>query len=108
VTDNYAAIRKATFERYLLDLMREVAYEEERLRFLKVGAPFPKEIRKVEFCEPESAESGFLITFFDHRKGIEITRQHTLYDDPSFWREGKLLNDANFIVGEILMLARGG
>jgi hypothetical protein len=108
VEDNFAAIRRETFERYLLDCLREAAYEEERLRFLEEGKPFPREIRRIDFLEEAYVVTGFRIRFFNHVKGVEEEDRVALYGNPDLSRDGELLSDAYEIVSDILMRARGG
>ena len=102
--DNFAAIEGAAYERYLLDLMRGYAAETDRID------PNPSVLIKDIQLEGDGyPHTGFRIQTYHPRTGKTKSHLFTLYDNPGFYDEaGDRIVETNRIVGDILMLARGG
>ena len=103
----YDEIRKVTYERYLLDLMRSCAAEEERLYKERNKEPLSTTIRKIDLVNPGTDRAGFRILSI-WPKGREFTEVYSLYTPEFSDGQGRLTKPAGEIVGDILMWARGG
>ncbi len=105
---NYEAIGRAAFERYLLDLMQECAVEEERLHLEVRGEPLSLEIREIKL-DGEYPNTGFQFRIYDRRRNLEQTSWWPLYASSTFFDEDRKRRcEPERIVGDTLMLARGG
>lgn len=108
IEGNFEAIGREAYERYLLDLMRESAKEEERLRLENRGERRNPEIREIQLTG-EYPHTGFRFRTYDRVRDLEQTTTYPLYDNPQFFDEnGKRLCSADRIAGDTLMWVRGG
>ena len=104
---NYEEISRQAFERYLLDLLRLSAAEEERL-YREVRGESPRlEVRNIiqQGQYPEGTSYKFL--YYDNRTGAEGSEIMILYENPQFYdQDGKQLVDADYMAGEMLTWLR--
>jgi hypothetical protein len=107
VEGNFKEIERKAFERYLLDLARLCAAEEERAILEKRGWPLTILILQIDLI------GEYPYTAFEIRcrnRDGEETKPHFMLYQSSEWfdEDGKLLVSAGRIVGDTLMWARGG
>jgi hypothetical protein len=101
---HFPAIEGAAYERYLLDLVRGYAAEQERM-----DSDLTPLIREIQLAGDEYPHPGFMIRTYNPRNGKEQTKMHLLYENPDFYSEdGERRVETTRIAGDILMLARGG
>lgn len=107
VEGEFKEIERKAFERYLLDLARGWAAEEERLHLENRGKELNVQVLQIDLV------GEYPHTAFDircrHRANGESTKHFTIYQTPGWFDgDGKRLVSPERIVGDILMLARGG
>lgn len=102
--DQFPVIEGAAYERYLLDLMRGYAAEQERM-----DPDLTPLIREIQLAGDEYPHPGFMIRTYNPRNGKEQTTMFPLYGNREFYDEaGDRIAETTRIAGDILMWARGG
>ena len=105
---NYEAINRAVFERYLLDLARESAAEEERLHRELQGEELNIQVRDIQLVG-EYPDTRLKIKTYDRRRNREFTSSDPIWDLPEYSeKKGDKPRNPERMIGDILMWARGG
>lgn len=105
---NYKVIWGKAFEKYLLELARGYAAEQERLHREIQGKEDNPLIREIQLSG-EYPDTGFLIRKYDRVRDLEQEQWYFIWGNPEFFDEDlKPLVSAERIVGDTLMWARGG
>jgi hypothetical protein len=106
--DNYDAIEEAAFQRYVLDLMRGWAAEQDRLWERNRGSKRDPRIVSIELVKAGTADAAYKVTV-EHLSTGKITTPHFPLHAPAFYdSQGNRERFAGDIVSDILMWARGG
>jgi len=109
VPGNFDAINREAFERYLLDLVRNSAVEEERLYREAKGEDLHILIRDAEL---QGSYPNTVIRFrrYERARDIEDWTALPIWTDATFFDQetGERRMPPEKIAGDILMLARGG
>lgn len=105
---NFEAIGHEAFERYILDLMRASAAEEERLHLENRGKSLNPEVRDIQL-KGEYPDTGFQIKTYDSIRDLEQEQWYFLWGSSEFFdKDMNPLASPERIVGDTLMWARGG
>jgi hypothetical protein len=106
--NNFDAIYGRAFEKFLLELARGYAAEQERLQVESRGKPNNPEIREIQL-KGEYPNTGFQIRRYDRVRDLEQEQWYFIWGNPEFFdRNRKPLCSADRMVGDTLMWARGG
>lgn len=104
--EGYERVGREAFERYLADLVRVSAAEEERQGREIHNNPPRFEVISVK-VNGSYPSAGVDIRYRDNRRGEEGSEFFDLYGTPEFFDEnGKPKPDADYIAGEMLRLLR--
>jgi hypothetical protein len=105
-SEAYRRIGRAAFERYLLDLLRRYAAEEERQK-REIFHKEPRlEVRSIEMLG-EFPRTTYKFVYVHLRRDEERTESFMLYGNPEcFDEKGELLVTGDYIAGEMLRLLR--
>ena len=105
---NFDVIYGKAFERFLLDLARGYAQEQDRLALESHGKLFNPEIREIQL-KGEYPSTGFLIRKYDRVRDLEQEQWHLLWGHPEFFdKDLNPLVSPERMVSDTLMWARGG
>lgn len=107
-SDNYKAIEQRAFERYILELVRGIASEEERLWREAEGSEIYAKVRKVELaCNYPETEVRLLV--YSPADEREHWHSSPLWSNPLFFQEGGAIRRTPpQMARDIVMWARGG
>jgi hypothetical protein len=105
---NFDDIYRKAFERFLLELARNSAVEEERLSLERTGR-LPSILVKEVQLKGEYPDTAFQITLYDRIRDLGYEDWQPIWRHPEFFDESmKPLCEPQDIVSETLMWARGG
>jgi hypothetical protein len=108
VEGNMKEIERKAYERYILDLLKGCAAEEERLQKENRGREFNILIRQIDLVG-EYPYVAFDIHRYHRISDRESVFHATLYQTPGWFdKDGKRLVDTDQIVADTLISARGG
>lgn len=99
-------IERREFERYVFEVVRQSAAEEERLYRETEGKELTVLVRSVELVR-EYPETAIQFRTFDRTRGIEQRSQYPIWDEDYMTADGEM-KGAGYIAGEMLIMARGG
>jgi hypothetical protein len=104
----YDVIYGRAFEKFLLELARGYAAEEERLYLEHQGKEENPLVREIQL-KGEYPKTGFQIKTYDRVRDLEQTNWYFLWGSPEFFdKDLKPLVSPERMVSDTLMLARGG
>lgn len=108
VPSNFERIYTTAWERFLLELARGFAEETERVHVAQLGYPHDTEIRHIELVG-EFPATHMKVTAYRPRSESELVTSWPLWRNRDFFDE-KLRPQMTpqDMIGEIMMLARGG
>ncbi len=102
----FREIERRAFERYLLEVVREGAIEEERLYRDSRGEDMAILVREVELVR-NYPKTALRIRTLDRARDLEQWSEYPIWDLDYEEPDGRM-KPGNFIAGQILMMARGG
>jgi len=102
----YLEIERRAFERYLLELVRGFAAEEERVHREMEGEEFNVLVRGVELVR-EYPRTALRFELFERSRGIERQSEYPIWDQDYMKANGQM-KPGPYIAGEILRMVRGG
>lgn len=99
-------IKREAKERYILDLVRCFAAEQERIAEAK-GEPLGTEILEVQL-EGEYPNTGLRFRTYDRKRNLLHDTWSPIWSSSTFFKDGKQEYTSEEIASEILMHRRGG
>jgi len=102
----FLEIEHRAFERYVLEVVREGAAEEERI-YRELHGEDPRSlVRRAELTR-EYPRTALRITVYDRGRDLEQASEYPIWD-PDYETSDGRMKRASEIAGHILMMARGG